>query len=120
AGQVPVRLLHRASNGEAAVRPVLHQTPLDLLRPDDRPRHRQGHPVRKGREVTSVPTRADPVWGDDDRQLVTVARNITTRYLAIAVDAFIGLLLLPFNVQHLGQSAYGLWMLTASMTTYFS
>ena len=29
-------------------------------------------------------------------------------------------MLLPFNVHHLGQSAYGLWMLTASMTTYFS
>lgn len=60
------------------------------------------------------------VWGDDDRQLVTVARNVTTRYLAIASDALIGLLLLPFNVHHLGPSAYGLWMLTASMTTYFS
>lgn len=61
----------------------------------------------------------DP-WGDDDRQLVTVARNVTTRYLAITTDALIGLMLLPFNVQHLGPSAYGLWMLTASMTTYFS
>lgn len=60
------------------------------------------------------------VWGDDDRQLVTVARNVTTRYLAIASDALIGLMLLPFNVRHLGTSAYGLWMLTASMTTYFS
>ncbi len=60
------------------------------------------------------------VWGDDDRQLVTVARNVSTRYLAIATDAAIGLMLLPFNVRHLGTSAYGLWMLTASMTTYFS
>jgi len=60
------------------------------------------------------------VWGDDDRQLVTVARNVTTRYLAIAIDAMLGLVLLPFNVRHLGPSAYGLWMLTASMTTYFS
>ena len=62
---------------------------------------------------------SDP-WGDDDRQLVTVARNLSTRYLAIGVDALIGLLLLPFNISHLGPSAYGLWMLTASMTTYFS
>jgi O-antigen/teichoic acid export membrane protein len=60
------------------------------------------------------------VWGDDNGQLVTVARNVTTRYLAIACDALIGLMLLPFNVRHLGTSAYGLWMLTASMTTYFS
>jgi len=63
--------------------------------------------------------REDP-WGDDDRPLVTVARNVSTRYLAIGVDAVIGLLLLPFNISHLGPSAYGLWMLTASMTTYFS
>jgi O-antigen/teichoic acid export membrane protein len=62
----------------------------------------------------------DP-WGDADAgQLATVARNVSTRYLAIAIDAVIGLLLLPFNVRMLGPSAYGLWMLTASMTTYFS
>ena len=60
-------------------------------------------------------------WHDiDGRQLATVARNVSTRYLAIGLDALIGLMLLPFNVRHLGQSAYGLWMLTASMTTYFS
>jgi O-antigen/teichoic acid export membrane protein len=63
---------------------------------------------------------AQSVWGADDRQLATVARNVTTRYLAIATDALIGLVLLPFNVHHLGPEAYGLWMLTASMTTYFS
>jgi O-antigen/teichoic acid export membrane protein len=62
----------------------------------------------------------DPWRENDDRQLMTVARNVSTRYLAIALDALIGLMLLPFNVRHLGQSAYGLWMLTASMTTYFS
>jgi O-antigen/teichoic acid export membrane protein len=60
------------------------------------------------------------MWGDDDRQLATVARNVSTRYIAIILDALIGLVLLPFNVHHLGQSAYGLWMLTASLTTYFS
>lgn len=70
--------------------------------------------------TTHVAPRTGDVWGDDDRQLVTVARNVTTRYLAIAIDAMLGLVLLPFNVRHLGPSAYGLWMLTASMTTYFS
>ena len=62
----------------------------------------------------------DTTWGDDDRQLATIARNVGTRYIAIILDALIGLVVLPFNVHHLGQSAYGLWMLTASMTTYFS
>jgi O-antigen/teichoic acid export membrane protein len=70
--------------------------------------------------VTHPADRAD-VWGDvEHRQLATVARNVSTRYLAILIDAIIGLLLLPFNVRALGPSAYGLWMLTASMTTYFS
>jgi O-antigen/teichoic acid export membrane protein len=63
---------------------------------------------------------AQAIWGTDDRQLATVARNVSTRYVAIITDALIGLVLLPFNIHHLGPAAYGLWMLTASMTTYFS
>ncbi len=70
--------------------------------------------------MTAGSDQADTMWGDDDRQLATVARNVSTRYLAIILDALIGLVLLPFNIHHLGQSAYGLWMLTSSMTTYFS
>jgi O-antigen/teichoic acid export membrane protein len=53
-------------------------------------------------------------------ETLTVARNVSTRYLAIAVEAVLGLVVLPFNVSHLGTSAYGLWMLTASVTAYFS
>jgi O-antigen/teichoic acid export membrane protein len=69
--------------------------------------------------VTPAATPAGTIWSDE-RQLATVARNVTTRYLAIATDALLGLMVLPFNVHHLGPAAYGLWMLTASMTTYFS
>jgi O-antigen/teichoic acid export membrane protein len=50
----------------------------------------------------------------------TVARNVSTRYLAIGIEAALGLVVLPFNVAHLGKAAYGLWMLTASVTAYFS
>ena len=50
----------------------------------------------------------------------TVTRNLSTRYLAIIAEMVIGLLVLPFNVAHLGTSAYGLWMLTTSITAYFS
>jgi O-antigen/teichoic acid export membrane protein len=53
-------------------------------------------------------------------ETLTVARNVSTRYLAIAVETGLGLVILPFNVAHLGTSAYGLWMLTASITAYFS
>ena len=60
------------------------------------------------------------IWGPADRVLALMARNISTRYLAIAVDGVIGLLMMPFNVAHLGQSAYGLWVLTTSITFYFS
>ena len=65
------------------------------------------------------PAAADAVWGED-HGVVTVARNLGTRYAAICTDAAIGLVLLPFNVHHLGQTAWGLWMLTASVTAYFS
>jgi O-antigen/teichoic acid export membrane protein len=53
-------------------------------------------------------------------ETLTVARNVSTRYLAIAIEMLLGLVVLPFNVLHLGKSAYGLWMLTASVTGYFS
>ena len=55
-----------------------------------------------------------------DGETLAVARNVSTRYLAIGVEAALGLVVLPFNVAHLGTSAYGLWMLTASITAYFS
>jgi O-antigen/teichoic acid export membrane protein len=53
-------------------------------------------------------------------ETLTVARNVSTRYLAIAVEGLLGLMVLPFNVAHLGASAYGLWVLTGSVTAYFS
>src|SRR5207249_3558454 len=61
-----------------------------------------------------------PAAIDSGAETLTVARNVSTRYLAIAVEAVLGLVVLPFNVSHLGTSAYGLWMLTASVTAYFS
>ena len=53
-------------------------------------------------------------------QLVTVARNVSARYLAIAIEMVIGLVMLPFNLAHLGKAEYGLWMLMAAMTVHFS
>lgn len=66
-------------------------------------------------------TREEDLLGaPPEEETLTVARNVSTRYLAIAVEAALGLVILPFNVAHLGKAAYGLWMLTASVTTYFS
>jgi O-antigen/teichoic acid export membrane protein len=58
-------------------------------------------------------------WSDEGRTVVLVAHNISTRYLAYLVDAVIGLVMLPFNLHHLGMAAYGVWMLTTSLTVYF-
>ena len=64
---------------------------------------------------------ADATWAPGrERQLVTVARNVTTRYLAIAAETVIGLVMLPFNLQHLGAADYGLWVLLGSIIIHFS
>jgi O-antigen/teichoic acid export membrane protein len=53
-------------------------------------------------------------------QLRTVARNVTTRYVAIATETALGLVMLPFNLAHLGAAEYGLWVLLGSITQHFS
>ena len=45
---------------------------------------------------------------------------MSTRYLAYLIDAIVGLVMLPFNLHHLGMAAYGLWMLTSSVTAYLT
>jgi len=57
---------------------------------------------------------------DIGAETFTLARNVSTRYMAITVEALLGFVVLPYNVAHLGTSAYGLWMLTGSITAYFS
>jgi len=42
-----------------------------------------------------------------------------TRYVVLALNIALGVILMPFTVRHLGQTQYGLWMLVASLTTYF-
>jgi O-antigen/teichoic acid export membrane protein len=59
-------------------------------------------------------------WHREDRRLLMFVRNISSRYLIIVISAVVSLLLVPFNLHYLGTAAYGLWMLTASITTYFS
>jgi O-antigen/teichoic acid export membrane protein len=59
-------------------------------------------------------------WPAREHALATFTRNIGTRYALILVNALLGLIVLPFNVSHLGKPAYGLWMLTATITSYFT
>ena len=70
--------------------------------------------------VAASTASAPHVWGDDPRTVTVVAHNMSTRYLAYLVDAVLGLVMLPFNLAHLGMAAYGLWVLTASFTAYLS
>jgi O-antigen/teichoic acid export membrane protein len=62
-----------------------------------------------------------PSWSSNsDGMLVTVARNLSTRYLVLFAELIIGMLMLPFNLQHLGAAQYGLWILVGSLTVHFS
>jgi len=55
-----------------------------------------------------------------ERTGTLLARNVFVDYIAIGVDVALGVLLLPLNIAYLGESAYGLLVLTTSVTTYFS
>jgi O-antigen/teichoic acid export membrane protein len=69
----------------------------------------------------TAPDRQDSSWAHvQGGQLVTVARNVGTRYLAITTETVIGLVMLPFNLSHLGAAEYGLWILLGSLTAHFS
>ncbi|CAN5661013.1 oligosaccharide flippase family protein [soil metagenome] len=71
--------------------------------------------------MTDRPADPDASWGArPERQLATVARNVSTRYVAIMVETVIGLVMLPFNLFHLGAAEYGLWILIGSLTLHFS
>ena len=54
---------------------------------------------------------------------MTIVRNVlagtATKYVLLAVNVVLGVLLLPFTIQHLGTADYGLWMLVVSLTYYF-
>ena len=52
-----------------------------------------------------------PVWN--------VMTGTVTKYVLLAVNIGLGIVLMPFTIRHLGTGAYGLWMLVASLTYYF-
>ena len=53
-------------------------------------------------------------------QTKLIFHNVSANYIVTATELLLGIFMLPFNVAHLGQSAYGLWVLVASVTVYFS
>lgn len=78
--------------------------------------------IRAQRLLSAYAVNPSPpdVFHSNDHSLKLVAWNVSSRYAAILVDALIGLAMLPFNIGHLGQSAYGLWLLSASITAHFT
>jgi len=68
---------------------------------------------------SELPAQTKSPWGTEHPQISLVARTITMDYLATCVELLLGIFMLPFNTSHLGKSAYGLWVLTASITVYF-
>ena len=69
AGEVPLRRLARGRDGEAALRPLLHQAPVGHLRSDDRLRHGQGRAVPQGGGVSPRGRQATGSSRQDDRPL---------------------------------------------------
>ena len=102
---------------EAALRPVLRQACLAALRPHHPVRHGQGRAVCQGGQV-SRGTGHGVNW-EEDHQARTVALNVGGRYVTLAIELLLGIVMLPVNTRHLGQSDYGLWMLAASIVAYF-
>jgi len=58
------------------------------------------------------------VW-EEQEQARIVALNVIGRYATLTIEMVVGLLMLPFNANHLGAGEYGLWMLAASIVSYF-
>jgi O-antigen/teichoic acid export membrane protein len=48
-----------------------------------------------------------------------LAMNVGAGWITTGVELMLGLVMLPFNTRHLGASDYGLWLLTASIVSYF-
>src|SRR5437870_3526113 len=50
----------------------------------------------------------------------TIARNVIWNWSGMIIRMGVGFLIAPFLVRQLGQDGYGLWLLVASLTGYFS
>jgi O-antigen/teichoic acid export membrane protein len=60
-----------------------------------------------------------PAEWEEHQHARVVALSVGGRYVALAAELMLGLFMLPFNTRHLGASEYGLWMLAASIVSYF-
>lgn len=58
------------------------------------------------------------IW-TEEQQARTVALNVSARWITILLEIGLGFVMLPFNTRYLGPADYGLWMLAASIVSYF-
>src|ERR1044071_1706685 len=59
--------------------------------------------------------------GESNSRLINlIAGKLSIKYLALGIDWGLAIFMVPFNLDHLGKSVYGLWMLVASIPAYFS
>lgn len=57
--------------------------------------------------------------GQNTNRAKTVARNILSNWTGYAVNALVTLLLTPYVLQQLGDTRYGIWVLTFSVIGYY-
>src|SRR2546430_3137004 len=79
-----------------------------LVRPSAQCMARRRHGAPRHFCVSRVTTRSG-----------SLLAGTVTKYVLLVFNIGAGIVLMPFTVAHLGRSQYGLWMLVASMTTYF-
>src|SRR5205085_9696200 len=48
-----------------------------------------------------------------------ILKNVSSNWLALAINILIGIVLSPFILHHLGDTAYGIWVLIFSVTGYY-
>lgn len=66
----------------------------------------------------STTPNTDVMWREA-HQARTIAFSASARWITIAVELLLGVVMLPFNTRYLGAEDYGLWMLSASIVAYF-
>src|SRR5580698_11677445 len=48
-----------------------------------------------------------------------IVRAVTTSWVAVTANAAVGFLITPYVLHHLGDEAYGLWILTVNCVGYY-
>ncbi len=69
-------------------------------------------------EANGLPETSSPAPLNVSRHLPSALRNVLSNWAGFACSSVIAFFLSPFVVHHLGNSAYGIWVLVGSLTGY--